>query len=172
MTPIVDTDGWVLDRASPTDLASLRAWLDTAAAVRNWGGPNFRYPYTNETFEADCHWPAMDSFCLRDPEGRLAAFGQVYDRDGRINFARLIAKPSLRGRGVGRRLVGLLMVAGARLFPLDEYSLYVYRDNESALSCYRAMGFEIADYPAKAPLAGECYFLTRPVDARFRDNGG
>jgi ribosomal protein S18 acetylase RimI-like enzyme len=172
MTPIVDTDGWALDRATSTDLASLRAWLDTADAVRTWGGPNFRYPYTTETFVEDCHWPEMDSFCLRDPDGRLAAFGQLYDRDGRINLARLIAKPSMRGRGVGRRLVGLLMVAGARLLDLDEYSLYVYRDNEAALSCYRAMGFEIADCPLEGPLAEECYFLTRLVEARFRQTAG
>ena len=169
MTPIVDTDGWALERATPEDLVALRAWLDTAESVQVWGGPNFRYPYTVETFEEDCHWPEMDTFSLRDPDGHFAAFGQVYDREGRINLARLIAAPTMRGRGVGRRLVGMLMVAGARLFPLDEYSLYVYRDNEPALSCYVAMGFEITDYPPDGPLADKCYYLVRPVDARFRE---
>ena len=111
----------------------------------------------------------MASFSLREPGGRLAAFGQVYDRDGRINLARLIVAPTMRGQGVGRRLVGLLMVAGARLLPLDEYSLFVYRDNEPALSCYRAMGFEVTDCPVEGPLADECFYLIRSVDERFRE---
>ncbi len=173
LTPIVDADGWALDRAGPADIAVLRGWFPDDAAVRVWGGPNFRAPFTTESFAEDCHWPAMDSFCLREP-GRdaglsMVAFGQLYDRNGRINLARLIAHPDRRGEGIGRRLVGLMMVAGARLLPLDEYSLFVYRDNAAALACYRAMGFEInADYPADQALADECYFLTRPVEARFR----
>ena len=61
------------------------------------------------------------------------------------------------------------MVAGARLWPLEEYSLYVYRHNTAALSCYEAMGFTIVEFPAGDPLADEAYFLTRPVDERFRD---
>lgn len=169
VTPIVDTDGWVLDRSTSQDIVSLRAWFDDYDAVRNWGGPHFRYPFTPETFDEDCHWPGMDSFSLRDPDGRLAAFGQVYDRNGRINLARLVARPSRRGQGIGRRLVGLLMVVGARLWSLDEYSLYVYRHNAAALSCYQAMGFTIADFPDEPTLADQAYFLVRPVDPGFRD---
>jgi len=177
MTPIIDADGWVLDRAEAEDLDELKAWFDDARAVRSWGGPNFRYPFTAETFAEDCRWPGMDSFCLRKPDpasgGKpndgtrvgFVAFGQLYDRNGRINLARLVVHPEMRGRGIGRRLVGLLMVAGARLLPLDEYSLFVYRDNDAAISCYQAMGFEIADFPADQVLAGECYFLTRPIIA-------
>ena len=174
MTPLVDADGWVLDRAGAGDLAELRSWFDDQRAVRSWGGPNFRYPFTEKSFVEDCHWPDMASFCLREPARprggapdsgtrlRFAAFGQLYDRSGRINLARLIVHPARRGRGIGRRLVGLLMNAGARLLPLKEYSLFVYRDNDAALSCYRSMGFEISDYPADQVLADECYFLTRP----------
>ncbi|MEO1204205.1 MAG: GNAT family N-acetyltransferase, partial [Pseudomonadota bacterium] len=152
MTPIVDADGWALDRATPDDIETLKRWFPDDTSVRVWGGPNFRAPFTSESFAEDCHWPAMDSFCLREPDGEsgdtMVAFGQLYDRNGRINLARLIAHPERRGQGIGRRLVGLLMVAGARLLPLKEYSLFVYRDNRAALACYQAMGFEInPDYP-------------------------
>ena len=47
-----------------------------------------------------------------------------------------------------------------------EYSLFVYRDNEPALRCYRAAGFRASRYPEGAPLADECYYLTRPVERR------
>ena len=163
MKPVVDDQGWTLDRAQPADMDRLRSWFPDDEAVRVWGGPNFRTPFTAETFVEDCHWPEMASFCLREPGDKtMVAFGQLYDRNGRINLARLIARPGRRGQGIGKRLVGLMMVAGKRLLPLDEYSLFVYRDNEPAIRCYRAMGFQINDdYPDDQILADECYFMTR-----------
>ena len=99
------------------------------------------------------------------PSNALAAFGQFYDRNGRINFARLVVRPGHRRRGVGKRLLGLLMSRAAEELPLDEFSLFAYRDNAAALGCYRSMGFTIQDYPADQFLANECYFLTRPTIA-------
>lgn len=57
----------------------------------------------------------------------------------------------------------MLMSAGTRLFAGQKYSLFVYRDNTPAYECYRAMGFETADYPEGVPLADDCDYLVRPV---------
>ena len=141
----------------------IMGWLPDKHSVDIWGGPHFRYPFTRETFLEDCRWGQMASFALRDPKNGLAAFGQVYERLGRINLARLIAHPERRGQGIGKRLVILLMEQGARMLPLDEFSLYVYRDNLPAYRCYTSLGFEIHDYPEKDPLAGVCYYLIRPA---------
>ena len=94
----------------------------------------------------------------------MCAFGQVYERNNRINLARLIAHPAMRGQGLGRRLVEMLMTVGADLFQFDEFSLFVYRDNTPALECYRSLGFTVQDYPPDQSMADLCYYLTRPVD--------
>lgn len=155
-----------LAEAARADLDGLMRWFPDAAATRNWGGPNFRFPFTASTFREDCRWPEMASFVARMPgETQPVAFGQFYEFDGRINFARLAVHPAQRGRGVGRRFVRLLAGKAAECLPLEEASLFVYRDNEAALRCYRSLGFVEAPYPPDRPLAEECYYLTRRIDS-------
>ena len=163
MTTPAEHDGWQIIEATDDDLDELMSWFRDAADVDIWGGPRFRFPFTKTTFRKDCHWGRMAGFRLNSPAGEFAAFGQMYRRYGRINLARLIVNPGMRGQGVGKRLVGRLIEMGPALFPADEFSLFVYRHNEAALGCYRSMGFVIRDYPKGARMADQCYYLTRPV---------
>jgi ribosomal protein S18 acetylase RimI-like enzyme len=155
--------GWQLVEAQDRDLEELMSWFGNAGEVDRWGGPRFRYPFTGKTFRRDCHWGRMPSFRLNSPAREFAAFGQMYERYGRINLARLVVHPDMRGAGVGKRLIASLMEIGPELFKADEFSLFIYRDNASALGCYRSMGFVIRDYPEGAPMADRCYYLTRQV---------
>jgi len=158
---MVERGGWRLAEATEDDLETLMSWFRSAADVDRWGGPRFRYPFTGKTFRRDCHWGRMPSFRLNSPAGEFAAFGQMYERLGRINLARLVVHPDLRGAGVGKRLLASLIEVGPNLFTADEFSLFSYRDNVAALGCYQSMGFVIRDYPEGAPMADLCYYLTR-----------
>ncbi|MDX1516318.1 MAG: GNAT family N-acetyltransferase [Woeseiaceae bacterium] len=161
--PRYEEDGWTLAPSPDSDREALMGWFGSADDVSRWGGPKFRYPFTPESFAEDCRWGEIASFSLLDPDDDLAAFGQIYERLGRINLARLVVHPARRGAGVGARLVRMLMTAGRDAMGLDEFSLFVYRDNAPALACYRAAGFAIRPYPADQPLADVCHYLTRPV---------
>ena len=151
--------------AVATDVDVLMRWFPTAAATARWGGPGFRYPFTRQTFLEDSRWSSMPPYVLRRGNEMLG-FGQFYERYGRINLARLAVDPGRRGEGLGGRLVRAMLDESRRHLDNGEYSLFVYRDNEPALRCYRSAGFEIAEYPEGAPLADECYYLTRPVEKR------
>lgn len=159
----MDRDEWTLRAAVEADVEALMQWFPTYDDVNIWGGPSFRYPLTRESFFEDIQWGRMASFGLFDTKGRLAGFGQLYDRDKRIHLARLVVDPKQRGLGLGRRLIEMLMAAGRDLYPRDQYSLFVYRANEPAYRCYRGVGFEVADYPPDMPHADVCDFLTRPA---------
>ena len=156
----------MLRNATETDLERLMGWFSDAQSVKIWGGPKFRYPYTPESFREDCHWGRMATFVLESPRKRFAAFGQIYERYGRINLARLVVRPELRGQGIGRRLVEMLVEVGPSVVDRTEFSLFVYRDNTPALECYQRAGFSIRDYPRDAPMADVCFYLTRPVCVR------
>jgi ribosomal protein S18 acetylase RimI-like enzyme len=108
----------------------------------------------------------MQTYALRDPDGRLAAFGQSYDRHGRGHLARLIANPDMRRRGAGSRLIELIIASLEARHAFDEYSLFVYRHNIPAYECYLSLGFAVTDYPEDAAMADRCYFLTRPAPPR------
>lgn len=157
---VVD-DRWMLVASDDQDIAELMQCFPQARSVNIWGGPNFRFPFTPESFRADCRLNAMSSYCLRDPDGGMVAFGQIYDRQGRGHLARLIVHPDYRLQGVGRRLVAMLVVAAERQFDCGECSLFVYRDNAPAYRCYLAMGITVQEYPVDAALRESCHFLTR-----------
>ncbi len=151
--------------AVDADFDQLMTWFQTAESLSVWSGPNFRFPFTRETFLEDCRWPEMQTRVLREG-GELLGFGQFYRRHGRINLARLAVNPSRRGEGLGSRLVGALLDEAREHVSGEEYSLYVLRDNVPALRCYESAGFRIADYPEGDPWPDDCFYMTRPVDRR------
>ncbi len=153
-----------LSAATEADISHLMSWFPTERSVDLWGGPNFRYPFTPEYFHEDVHWREMNTYCLVDGCGEMLAFGQVYERHGRINLARLVVSPDCRRQGIGRQLVGRLMQLGRREFPCQEYSLYVCKDNHPAKACYMSMGFEDSEYPENDEMADTCLYMTRPIE--------
>ena len=149
--------------ATEADINGLMNWFPTRRSVDIWGGPKFRYPYTPETFHEDVRWKEMATYCLVDLRNDMLAFGQFYERHGRINLARLAVSPDQRGQGIGKQLVSLLMKKGKESFPLGEFSLYVYKDNCPAKACYMGVGFAEHDYPINDEMADTCIYMTRPV---------
>ena len=163
MADAVIEDDWILREATRADFDELITWFPTQEDVLIWGGPTFRYPFTRETFFEDLCLDRMVSLSLYSPGGDFAGFGQVYERSGRIHFARLVVHPAMRGQGVGKRLVSMLMTAGPTRYDCDEFSLFVLRDNAVAFRCYKALGFVVSEYPEGVEHADVCYYLTRPV---------
>lgn len=155
---------WSFEAASAADIDELMTWFPDAASVDIWGGPRFRHPFDRASFHEDCRWQEYSSFCLRDPDQKLAAFGQLGKRYKRSHLARLIAHPDQRGQGVGRRLLQHLIGIAREAKECEEVALFVYRDNEPALQCYRALGFELQEYPDDAPMRDLCFYLSRPIN--------
>jgi len=161
---------WALGSSEERDIDALLKWFPDKASVNVWGGPKFRFPFNRHSFAEDIHWGRMASFSLRDERDGLVAFGQVYERYERIHFARLVAHPDIRGRGVGKHLMAELMAVTPSMYDCNEFSLFVFRGNTPAYNCYLSMGFEVTDYPDDAPLADACFYLTRPVTGRQQNN--
>lgn len=153
--------GWTLSPLVDAEIDKVMTWFPDAASVNIWGGPNFRYPFTGETFREDCRLELMQSWTLRNAPGQLAAFGQAYERDGRGHLARLVSNPDLRRQGAGRKLIEMIIALLEATCAYDEYSLFVFRNNVPAYQCYLSLGFVVRDYPEDAPMPEQCYFLTR-----------
>ncbi len=151
-----------LRAARAEDIDALMAWFPDEASVRNWGGPFFDYPFDRESFHRDCKWRDMATYCL-ESHGTLQGFGQIYERYGRVNLARLVVNPSARGCGLGQLLVNALIDESRGTLGLGEAGLFVYRSNESAYFCYRAAGFEPAPMPDDVDLGEESCYLVRAI---------
>ena len=142
-------------RADIKDIPELMRWFDSAASCKLWGGPNFEYPFTLDTFYRDLRWFSIDSFSLAAPGGELLGFGQVYEKLDRRHLARIVTHPGYRGKGYGRMLLRRLIGEA----PDREYSLYVYEHNTTALSCYRSMRFQRSSRPAEDIGFDDCLFM-------------
>jgi ribosomal protein S18 acetylase RimI-like enzyme len=154
---------WILEPPGDAEIDEVMCWFPDARSVDIWGGPGFRFPFTRDSFLEDCKLARMSSYCLRNPGGEIAAFGQFYDRQGRAHLARLISNPGKRRQGAARRLIEMIIRTASRAGDYAEASLFVYRDNAPARACYLSLGFRIEDYPDDAKMKDRCLFLTRPI---------
>jgi ribosomal protein S18 acetylase RimI-like enzyme len=157
----------IFGRFDPALLPELMRWFPDADELRVWGGPEFRFPFTAESFREDSRVDTIDSFALVRNDGVLAAFGQCYLRVERCHFGRLGVSPHERGRGLGTRLIRELAAWGRTQFGPRELSLFVLRDNMRAYRLYHRLGYRDSPYPEPAlPVADTIYMVaTRLHDA-------
>ncbi len=133
-------------RFDPAYLPELMTWFSDAEQCRTWGG-EFRFPFTPESFREDSKIDEIASWALVDDDAALAAFGQCYVRIERCHFGRLAVSPSMRGGGLGTRLISELTAWGLAEHGSRELSLFVNRNNEAAHRLYLRLGFREVPYP-------------------------
>jgi RimJ/RimL family protein N-acetyltransferase len=155
--------GTTLVPATRAHLKEMMAWFPTHQGCAFWGGPAFRFPFTEQSFFEDAKAAELPSFALVDASGSLLGFGQYYLREGRCHFGRLAINPNIRSQGLGTRLISLLAGAGCPALDVDECSLFVSNGNDRAERLYERIGFAPAPYPnGKLPLP-DCQYMVAPV---------
>lgn len=133
--------------ATDDHVSEIMGWFPDRRSCQIWGGPEFRFPFTDLTFLEDTRHRELPSYGLVDADDRPIGFGQYYLRLGRCHLGRLVVSPEHRGRSFGRWLIGGLVEIGARHLGVDECSLFVATDNTSAIGLYRKLGFVETRYP-------------------------
>jgi len=134
-------------------------WFPRQEACVQWGGPNMRYPFTENTFLEDIYWKKMPSYSAVTSEGHLLGFGQFYEKHGRCHLARLAVAPQYRGQGFGTEFISLLMNIGEKQSKSCGFSLYVLLHNKSAVTCYKSLGFRPAAAPETDIKLKDCIFM-------------
>lgn len=147
-----------LVKAQEQHINELRSWFSDQRSLESWAGPGFRYPFTAGSFAEDLNASEISSFVLVAPDKQLLAFGQYYLRIGRCHLGRLAVNPELRGRGLVAKLITGLMAEGKRELAVDECSLFVLADNESAIIAYKKVGFVFTEYPDQISL-DNCLYM-------------
>jgi|SoimicmetaTmtHPA_FD_contig_41_5619846_length_804_multi_2_in_0_out_0_1 [ribosomal protein S18]-alanine N-acetyltransferase len=115
------------------------AWVTSPDEASAWAGADLA-----DGVGLFARWhrdPDVHPFVLRI-DGALCGYGEVWeDRDeDEAEIARVLIRPDLRGRGLGRRLVGML-VARASGAGFDQVWLRVVPENVAAIACYLRAGF-------------------------------
>jgi [ribosomal protein S18]-alanine N-acetyltransferase len=148
--------------AASDDLAVVAAWVGSQRECELWAGPRVPFPLQPSALAAQIEMADAVNVALDDGEG-LVAFGQVLPRGpGRAHIARVIVRPGVRRRGLGRALVeALLARAEAAGFTL--VTLNVFSDNAAATRLYSGLGFRRAERPPEDPTSGGVWSMERVV---------
>jgi ribosomal protein S18 acetylase RimI-like enzyme len=151
-------------RFDPAHLPELASWFPDARQLRTWGGPEFRHPFTPESFREDSKVDSIASLSLVGDDGALAAFGQCYLRIDRCHFGRVGVAPTHRRRGLGTRLFREMAAWGLAEFGPRQLSLFVNKDNERAHQLYLRLGFRVVPYPEPF-MPGAHYMIAERLEA-------
>jgi ribosomal protein S18 acetylase RimI-like enzyme len=136
-----------LIEATEAHVPQIMTWFPTEDSCRVWGGPEFRFPFTAETFLADSKLTSMPSYALVRESAEVCGFGQFYLRVARCHLSRLAVAPAYRGQGLGTQLIEMLLQEGKKTLGVTQGSLFVHVTNTSAIALYERLGFIRSPYP-------------------------
>ncbi len=154
-----DASAMDLMPATGRHVLEMMTWFPDERSCTTWGGPEFRFPFTEASFREDSRCEELPSFALLGVDGALLGFGLYYDRAGRCHLARLVISPQHRRRGLGAVIVRELSRRGCRELGLSICSLFVLADNAPACRLYRRLGFEPAPFPEETPPWEGCLYM-------------
>lgn len=113
------------------DDAKAMATLEAACFSLPWSGAQCRGAFAQ---------PAFAAFGLSGGE-RLMAYVSIYHILPEMEILNVAVEPGLRRRGLGRRLLSLVLQAGAKM-GMQKASLEVREGNLAAIRLYEGLGFE------------------------------
>jgi ribosomal protein S18 acetylase RimI-like enzyme len=142
-----------------SDAREVARWPTSGEDVRRWAGSDPCWPVDVSVFGRWHADPDVRPYVLCDEEEPVG-YGEVWidEPEQEVELARIIVSPDRRGRGVGQRLVRLLLER-AYLARLPDAFVRVVPDNSAALACYRGAGFSPVSEPER-----EEFNRGQPVD--------
>ena len=82
-----------LASATASHLLQMMSWFPSAESCRIWGGPEFRFPFTAATFQADCQLTERHSFALLEAGAVFCGFGHTTCGPGAVTSRASPSRP-------------------------------------------------------------------------------
>lgn len=142
----------VLRQFGREDFARLIEWSGDAEFLMQWSGPWFKYPLDVAQLETYLKAAEADRSNMKvwkgviEPEGATIGHIGLSNIDPRHDSATLsrvlVGEPRMRGLGVGRAMILEALKEGFIGLGLHRIDLFVMDFNDSAIACYKKLGFE------------------------------
>lgn len=125
----------------------LEKWVTDADLLLQFSGTEFTYPITRkQVSDYQSKHPDRNFYLGYTKDKSPFAFGEIIPQEsGSPRIARvLVGDPSLRGHGLGKYFIKLLLNECKRLFECQGAELFVWDKNYAAIRCYQGAGFKYA----------------------------
>ena len=153
--------------ARPDDAKEMARWFADLADLAAWGGPDVRFPLTDDQVaawiaEGDNPTPRL---CFTEVDGHGVPVGHVeFLRDPAKHWARLgrfAVAPERRGKGFGRALFDHAVEMAFTDLDVEHLVLAVLPSNERAIRLYVSSGFrDEGTWPGVRTADGQPYVMT------------
>ena len=142
----------MLREFAESDFQILESWIADANLLLQFSGTDFSFPITRKQI-ADYHlqYPERRFYLGYTEEDQPVAFGEIIPQSSGVpRLGRLlIGDPNLRGKGLGKYFVKLLVDECKLRFGTLKVELLVSNKNVAAISCYQAVGFDYSPQKEK-----------------------
>jgi RimJ/RimL family protein N-acetyltransferase len=153
-----------LRRFEDADIPRLIGWVPDSRFLLQWAGPQYKYPLDAvqliATFEkTKGNMPSHFMFkAVLIPQkkiiGHIELMAVDYERKTTRLGRALIGEAETRGKGYGTAMVREAVTFAFSTVGLAEITLGVYDFNESAIACYRKLGFREYEFRKNAQQIG------------------
>ena len=135
-----------------SDFKLLKNWVTDAELLLQFSGTDFTFPLSEQQIvDYRIKHPDRCFYIGYTQEGLPFSFGEIIPQEsGYPRLARiLVGEPSLRGQGLGRYFIELLVEESKRLYNTDTVELFTWEKNYAAIRCYESVGFKFLPEKSK-----------------------
>ena len=132
------------------DADIILTWIDNERELRLWSADRYGdYPVTSEDVNNNYdECKSVSNFYPLTLEDDGKVIGHLILRNpgedtSVIRLGFIMVDKSIRGKGYGKKLIEEAINYAKEVFNPSEINLGVFVDNDNALNCYKAAGFEI-----------------------------
>lgn len=159
-----------------SDFDKLILWIDSEEMLLQFSGPAFTFPLTKDQLKSNLEDKKRLSYKVVDSAtDAMIGYSEIYSLDkssvllGRI----IIGDPEFRGKGLGQKIVKMLLEISFDQLGFEKAELNVFDWNISAIRCYEKAGFVInPDKIYQREIKGATWTaLNMVIDKNSWDNG-
>ena len=135
----------------PDDYAFLNSWISNKHELIQFSGGVFQHPIDKEQITEYLHHSRRYSFKVTFTEShdngllntQIIGMAEIYHEDNKTSkLCRvLIGHPDMRGKGLGKKIIQLLLDKAFNDMACEYVHLNVYDWNVGAIKCYEQVGF-------------------------------
>ena len=140
---------WALRKFETRDIAELFSWFETERDVLQWAGANMSWPLKRSEMKALIRQhrgdaPVREVWAVCNGEATVGHFQLGLNRRLRTaGLGRVAIHPLLRGQGLARDLIAIILSQAFSHAWVHRADLLVYDNNTAAFAAYKQAGFTL-----------------------------
>jgi RimJ/RimL family protein N-acetyltransferase len=127
-----------------SDFDKLISWIDSEEMLMQFSGPAFTFPLNKEQLQNNLEDKKRVSYKVVDlATNNMIGYSEIYllDKSSVLLGRIIIGDPEFRGKGLGQKIVKMLLEISFDELGFEKVELNVFDWNISAIRCYENAGF-------------------------------